>query len=94
MQLTLRQQVVRMLYNAQPIDQEDLDEPAETELTRAARNSVANVDQIVEADEEFREADFLASKISEGSKKQLPTNARKKVRKAERQRKAKARKRK
>jgi preprotein translocase subunit SecA len=92
MQATLRHEVVRALFHAQPIDPEDLDEPTETELTRAARKSVSNVDQIQEGDAEFREADFKAKKQPQPKKQ--ATDTRKKVRKAERQRKAKARKRK
>ncbi|MET1033565.1 MAG: preprotein translocase subunit SecA, partial [Candidatus Saccharimonadales bacterium] len=92
MQETLRHEVMRALFSAQPIDLEDIDEPAETELTRAARRSVSNIDKISEADDEFTAADFAKSKETT-PKKQIPTN-RKKVHKAERQRKAKARKRK
>ncbi|HEU4914031.1 MAG TPA: preprotein translocase subunit SecA [Candidatus Saccharimonadales bacterium] len=91
MQNTLRHEVVRALFHAQPIDPEDLDEPTETELTRAARRSVGNVDQIVEGDAEFREADF---KEKNAAKKQAVANRKKAARKAERQRKAKGRKRK
>lgn len=92
MQGTLRHEVVRALFHAEPVDLESLDEPTETELTRAARGSVANIDAISEADDEFTAADFEASKASK-PKKQVATT-RKKARKAERQRKTKARKRK
>lgn len=91
MQGTLRHEVVRALFHAQPVDPEDLDEPAETELTRAARRAVGNVDQITEGDEEFREADF---KEKNAAKKQATATRKKATRKAERQRKAKGRKRK
>ncbi|HSD55543.1 MAG TPA: preprotein translocase subunit SecA [Candidatus Saccharimonadales bacterium] len=93
MQVTLRHEVVRALFHAQPIDPSDLEAPTETELTRAARRSVGNVDQISEGDEEFREADFK-DKQAAASKKQATGDTRKKARKAERQRKAKGRKRK
>jgi preprotein translocase subunit SecA len=95
MQGTLRHEVIRALFNAEPVDLADLDQPTETELTRAARRSVSNIDNISEADDEFTEADFAASKAAKENKpkKQVPTN-RKKARKAERQRKTKARKRK
>lgn len=92
MQGTLRHEVVRALFHAEPVDLESLDQPTETELTRAARGSVANIDAISEADDEFTAADFEASKANK-PKKQVPTT-RKKARKAERQRKTKARKRK
>jgi len=92
MQATLRHEVVRTLFMAQPVDIADLDQPVETELTRAARQSVGNVDQISEADDEFSAADFSAKKETKPKKQQ--TGTRKKTRKAERQRKTKARKRK
>lgn len=92
MQDTLRHDIVRALFHAQPVKAEDLDAPAETALTRAARGSVGNVDQIRQNDKEFHEADFKDKKeVAQVVKKQ--TSTRKKARKAERQRKAKARKR-
>jgi len=93
MQVTLRHEVLRALFHARPIDPSELEEPIETELTRAARRSVGNVDQIVEGDAEFREADFK-EKQTAAAKKQATGDTRKKARKAERQRKAKGRKRK
>jgi preprotein translocase subunit SecA len=92
MQVTLRHEVVSMLFHAQPLDAADLDQPTETELTRAARQSVSNIDTISEADDEFTQADF-AGKQASRPKQQQPST-RKKARKAERQRKTKARKRK
>lgn len=93
MQQTLRREVVGMLFHAQPLSEADLNRPTETELTRAARQSIGNVSQISEAGDEFREADFEAKKAGSG-KKQSSEQKRKKARKAERQRKHKARKRK
>lgn len=92
MQNTLRHEAIVALFSAQPIDLEDLDEPAETELTRAARQSTSNIDQINETTDEFTEADFEQSSTNK-PKRQVGGN-RKKARKAERQRKTKARKRK
>jgi len=92
MQVTLRNEVIRALFSAQPVDVTDLDTPTDTALTRAARLAVGNVDQISEADDDFTAADFEVKKDSR-PKKQAPTT-RKKARKAERQRKTKARKRK
>ena len=89
MQGELRHDVVRSLFAAEPTEVSDA--PIETELTRAARNSVANADKIIEA-EEFSEEDFVASaktSATGGSKKKLAENARKKARKAERQRRKK-----
>lgn len=96
MQANLRHKVVETLFSARPVDPNDLDEPTETDLTRAARGSISNADRIIDADNEFEEADFAAknAKAVEATKKTADTSIRKKARKAERQRKTKARKRK
>jgi preprotein translocase subunit SecA len=91
MQVTLRHEVVRALFHAEPIAEEDLQRPIETELTRAARNSISNAGNIVEGQAEFDEGDFADKK---GSKPKSTSTKRKKANKAERQRKTKARKRK
>lgn len=94
MQTALRHDVVRAVFNAEPVDEDQLDRPAETELTLAARQSVDNADKIIEA-EEFHEEDFAGIKsITGGSKKHISSTQRKKARKAERKRKSKAKKRK
>lgn len=85
MQGTLRHDVLRALFHAQPIES---DRPIETELTLAARHSVDNANKIIEA-EEFVETDFVPKKADVEAKKQSVTK-RKKARKAERQRKNKA----
>lgn len=92
MQLTLRHEVIRALYHAIPVSPEDLERPAETELTRAARHSVENADQITTAEVEFEEADF--KKRTEVAAKKKAGADRKKARKTERKRKTVARKRK
>lgn len=89
MQQTLRHDVVRALFHAQPVN---MDEPTETELTRAARQSVSNADRILEA-EEFHETDFVPRKTQAASQKQ-EAGKRKKARKAERSARAKGKKRK
>jgi preprotein translocase subunit SecA len=89
MQATLRHDVVRTLFYAQPVSEADLNRPTETELTRAARQAIGNASQIIDGDAEFEEADFKAKKTTT----QKPVEQkRKKARKAERQRKTKARK--
>lgn len=93
MQITLRHDIVRALFHAQPVDPSQLERPADTELTRAARQSVDNVNKIADGDDEFEEADFETKKGEQQTKKNV-TQVRKKTRKAERQRKTKARKRK
>jgi len=60
MQANLRRDVLRAIYNAEPVREDQLDQPIETELTRAARRSVDNADKITEADE-FEESDFVNS---------------------------------
>ncbi len=89
MQATLGHNLVQALFSAQPVD--DLERPIETELTRAARQSVDNSDKIIEA-EEFHEEDFIVpagSSVRAGSKKHTAVSDRKKARKAERQRRKK-----
>jgi len=94
MQDQLRHDAVRSLFHAQPVEAEKiLTTAADTELTRAAQRSVANADQIIDDAEEFQETDFTPKKIEQQVKKQA-NQSRKKAHKAERQRKAKARKRK
>ena len=93
LQESLRHDVVTALFHAQPVDSDRvLSAPADTELTRAARYSVANANQILEA-EEFQETDFTPHKEEQVEKKQV-SEKRKKAHKAERQRKAKARRKK
>jgi preprotein translocase subunit SecA len=90
MQANLRHEILRVLFHAEPVSEEQLNQPTETELTRAARQSVANANQITEA-EEISASDFSAKSAAAGTAKK-PVN-KKKTRKAERQRKTKARKR-
>ncbi len=87
MQLQLRHDVVRALFNAEPVD---TDEPVETELTRAARNSVEKADQVIEA-EDFHETDFVTASAEQAEKAHSKKKI-KKTRKAERQRRKKGRK--
>jgi preprotein translocase subunit SecA len=93
MQSSLRHEVVKALYHAEPITQEELDRATETELTRAARGSVSNAAQITHAEVEFDEGDFKDKKtVVVEQKKQL--EKRKKARKSERKRKTTAKRRK
>lgn len=91
MQRQLRHDVIQTLMNAEPIDESQLDAPIETELTRAARQSVDNVDQVSEADQEFEASDFENKNVTQQNAQQVTTK-RKKANKQERQRKKKARK--
>jgi preprotein translocase subunit SecA len=87
MQEALRREVVSTLFRAEPIDE---DRAVETELTKAARHSVENADQILEADE-FTEADFVPAPVARDDQRQKHDKI-KKARKAERQRKSKPKK--
>ncbi len=89
MQVTLRHDVVRTLFHAEPVE---LDRTVETELTRAARKSVDNADTITEG-EEFHETDFVP-RSAEAEVQKKAAVKRKKARKQERQRKSKAKSRK
>jgi preprotein translocase subunit SecA len=95
MQNTLRHDVVRALFHAQPISQDELElnRAIETDLTRAARSSVDNASQITTSEVEFEAADFTDKREAlETKKKQV--QGRKKARKVERKRKTVAKRRK
>jgi preprotein translocase subunit SecA len=93
LQNSLRHDVLRTLFNAEPVDVSELDAPAETELTRAARQSVDNANRILQADE-FEEDDFkMGNQQGSSTKKQSTKSQIQKQRKAERQRRNKAKKR-
>jgi preprotein translocase subunit SecA len=97
MQHALRHEVVRAVFHAEPVDMSELSQPVETELTLAARGSVSNAGEIMKEELQFDEADFAGSASSAGKAAQRASSVAKKrakANKAERQRKAKARKRK
>ena len=92
-QLTLRRNIVSGIFLAQPVSNSNiLSEPFESNLTRAARQSVDNASRIIEA-EEFQETDFNTKQSTQTTKKHVKNDI-KKQRKAERQRRAKGKKRK
>jgi preprotein translocase subunit SecA len=93
MQHDLRHSVLRTLFHSEPVALDALDEPTETELTRAARGSISNASQIQNGQEEFDEGDFNTKKAESQAKKQTAEKI-KKARKVERQRKTKAKARK
>ncbi len=93
MQASLRHDIVRAIFHAEPVAEEELDKPTETELTLAARQSVDNANKIIEA-EEFQETDFKDLDQPSATKKHQTTEGRKKARKAERKRRSKGKKRK
>lgn len=86
-QETLRHEIVRSIMHAQPMDVTSALETVETDLTRAARGSVDNANQIVSA-QKFEETDFKSER-DEQVKEAKQKAERKKARKAERQRKKK-----
>ncbi len=92
MQANLRHEILRVLFHAEPVSEEQLNKPTETELTRAARQSVANADQITEA-HRLSEGDLSSHSNQQAAAHKKAVVKKKKTRKAERQRKAKARKR-
>lgn len=89
MQFNLRHEVVKTLFHARPIDASQLDRAVETELTKAARQSVDNASKIIDA-EEFTETDFK-TETQENAVKKKQAVKKKKSRKAERQRRKKGR---
>jgi preprotein translocase subunit SecA len=92
MQITLRHDIVRAIMHAQPMPEEDMARPVETELTLAARGSVDNASQILAA-ENFEEADFIDTQQEQVKQARFKAE-RKKARKVERQRKKAAKRRK
>jgi preprotein translocase subunit SecA len=95
MQQALRHDVLRSLFHAEPVDESQINQPTETELTRAARGSVDNAHQISNDQEQYDETDFGGRSGSKASqpKAKKPTTI-KKARKNERKRKTQARRRK
>ncbi|MBX4190609.1 preprotein translocase subunit SecA, partial [Candidatus Saccharibacteria bacterium] len=87
MQENLRHEIVRAIFHAQPIDT-SMSQTVDTELTRAARGSVDNSDQITSA-EQYEASDFK-SEAKEQEEESRAHAKRKKARKAERQRKKKS----
>lgn len=94
MQHDLRHEVVRALFHAEPVDESQLDRPIETELTKAARNSISNANAITAEGQEFHDNDFTSADTKKAAKVTATAKKRAKANKAERQRKAKARRRK
>ncbi len=90
MQNNLRHEVLRAIFHAEPLSQEQLDRAMETDLTIAARSSVENAGEIIENQNEFEEEDF--NKQPPKPKKKQSQNI-KKARKNERKRKTAAKKR-
>ena len=91
MQTSLRHDIVRGIMHAEMVDQSQLERPVETELTRAARNSISNADSINESAAQFDEGDFAGKKMP---KAKNDSQKRKRANKAERSRKKAARRRK
>jgi preprotein translocase subunit SecA len=89
MQRQLRHEVTQSIFRAEPAQNA---QPVETDITRAARNSVDNADQIIEGDE-FQNTDFVSAPV-EKAKETKAKAIRKKSNKNERQRRKKARRRK
>ncbi|HEY4963974.1 MAG TPA: preprotein translocase subunit SecA [Candidatus Saccharimonadales bacterium] len=90
MQLNLRHEVLRSLFHAEPLTEEQLNRAMETDLTLAARGSVENANQITANQNEFDEKDF-DKPVAKPKKKQ--TQNIKKARKTERKRKTAAKRR-
>ena len=88
MQKSLRHDVLRALFHAEPVSKEELERPVETELTKAARHSVSNANEIAQTTSggDRSEVNYTSKQqhVATEKKKQ---QERKKSRKAERQRK-------
>jgi preprotein translocase subunit SecA len=90
MQDNLRHDIVRAIMYAQPVTEDSLQRPVETDLTLAARGSVDNASQIVTADL-YQESDFNSAREEQVREARVKSQ-RKKSRKAERKRKSAAKK--
>jgi preprotein translocase subunit SecA len=94
MQMSLRHDVLRALFHAEPVEDASA-ELQETELTIAARGSVAGADRVNLANDDFQADDFsVAKKPDADADKKTAETKLKKARKQERKRKTAARKRK
>ncbi len=96
MQSSLRHDVLRALYHAEPVASAS-DELHETELTKAARGSISNADKVNQKEDKFEADDFKPARASKAvvqEETKKATDKRKKARKTERKRKTTARKRK
>lgn len=91
MQQDLRHETLKSMFSAEPANFDNLDEPIETELTRAARSSVDNADKILDTTD-FEVEDFVTAGSANATAAKVH-NKKKKTRKAERTRKKTARKR-
>jgi preprotein translocase subunit SecA len=92
MQGSLRHDVMRAIFHAEPVSLEALQQATETELTRAARGSISNAGQITTAETEFEQQDFSDKSTELAAKKKQATQL-KKARKTERKRKTVAKRR-
>jgi preprotein translocase subunit SecA len=93
MQQTLRTDVLRTLFHAAPVTDDQLQRAIDTDLTRAAAGSISNASQITAAETEFEAADFSTKRTAQATKRKQ-TTVRKKTRKQERKRKTVAKRRK
>jgi preprotein translocase subunit SecA len=93
MQNSLRHDVLRALFHAEPVSMESLAQATETDLTRAARGSISNAKQITTSEVEFEAQDF-ADKTATTAAKKKQVETIKKARKTERKRKTAAKRRK
>lgn len=95
MQHSLRFEIVRSVFHAEPVPLEQIEKPVETELTLAARQSISNAGEILKDEAQFEEKDFTTGSAPKASSKAVSSaKVRAKANKRERQRKAKARRRK
>ena len=93
MENNLRYQIIKALFNSQPITQDQLDELTATDLTRALSQSNSNTDMINDSQAEFLDNSFDTKKV-EVKQKKVQKNQQKNSRKLERKRKTVAKRRK
>ncbi len=93
MENNLRYQVIKALFNSQPITQDQLNELTATDLTKALSQSSSNTDMINDSQAEFLDNNFETKKV-EVQQKKIQKNQQKNHRKLERKRKTIAKRRK
>ncbi len=88
MQQQLRHDVLRALFHARPIDAEEFEQAAETELTKAAKASVDNADKILSGEHKVDDSDFTDVDLGQSATK---VKVSKKTKRAKQKRARKAR---
>jgi preprotein translocase subunit SecA len=94
MQAALRHDTIRALFHARPVSQDKINNPIETELTRAAKGSVDNADKVMSSTTRIDDDNFALRDDVSATKVKVSTVKKKQKRKAAKKVRAQQRKRK